>query len=49
MSLVQHGCVCLDGYVHDSMGAMVQPASGQCDVGPVCVPIELVSTYFNLP
>ena len=26
-----------------------QPASTQCGVGPVCVPIELLSTYFNLP
>ena len=26
-----------------------QPASTQCGVGPMCVPIELVSTYFNLP
>ena len=32
--------------------AIFQPtstASTQCDVGPVCVPIELLSTYFNLP
>ena len=28
---------------------LLQPASTQCGVGPVCVPIELLSTYFNLP
>ena len=28
---------------------LLQPASTQCDVGPACVPIELLSTYFNLP
>ena len=26
-----------------------QPASTQCGVVPVCVPLELLSTYFNLP
>ena len=26
-----------------------QHVSTQCDVGPVCFPIELLSTYFNLP
>ena len=26
-----------------------QPASTQCGVDPVCAPIELLSTYFNLP
>ena len=26
-----------------------QPVSMQCDVGAVCVPIDLLSTYFNLP
>ena len=28
---------------------LLQPASAQCGVGPVCVPVELLSTYFNLP
>ena len=28
---------------------LLQPALTQCDVGPVCVLIELLSTYFNLP
>ena len=27
----------------------LQPDSTQCGVGPVCVPIELLSTYCNLP
>ena len=27
----------------------LQLASTQCGVGPVCVHIELLSTYFNLP
>ena len=27
----------------------LQPALTQCDVGPMRVPIELLSTYFNLP
>ena len=27
----------------------LQPASTQCDIGPVCALIELLSTYFNLP
>ena len=28
---------------------VLQPASTQCDVDPVCVSIELLSTYFNMP
>ena len=28
---------------------LLQSASIQCDVGLVCVPTELLSTYFNLP
>ena len=34
---------------HGAIVNLLQPASTQCGVGPVCVPIELLSTYFNLP
>ena len=34
---------------HRAIGNLFQPASTQCGVGPVCVPIGLLSTYFNLP
>ena len=34
---------------HRAIVNLLQPASTQCGVGPVCVPIELLSTYFNLP
>ena len=34
---------------HRAIANLLQPASAQCDVGPVCVPIELLPTYFNLP
>ena len=34
---------------HRAIVNLLQPASTQCDVGPVCVRIELLSTYFNLP
>ena len=33
---------------HRAIVNLLQPASTQCGVGPVCVPIELLSTYFNL-
>ena len=45
-------CLCAgDGHVmsHGAIVNLLHPASSQCDVGPVCVPIELLSTYFNLP
>ena len=32
---------------HRAIVNLLQPASTQCDVGPVCVPIELLSTYSN--
>ena len=34
---------------HRATVNLLQLASTQCGVGPVCVPIELLSTYFNLP
>ena len=34
---------------HRAIVNLLQPASTLCDVGPACVPIELLSTYFNLP
>ena len=34
---------------HRATVNLLQPASTQCAVGPVCVPIEILSTYFNLP
>ena len=34
---------------HRAIVNLFQPASTQCGVGPVCVPMELLSTYFNLP
>ena len=34
---------------HRAIVNPLHPASTQCGVGPVCVPIELLSTYFNLP
>ena len=34
---------------HRAIVNLLQPALIQCGVGPVCVPIELLSTYFNLP
>ena len=34
---------------HRAIVDLLQPASTQCGVGPVCVPIQLLSTYFNLP
>ena len=34
---------------HRAIVNLLRPASTQCGVGPVCVPIELLSTYFNLP
>ena len=34
---------------HRAIVNLLQPASTQCDVGPMCVPIELLSTYFSLP
>ena len=34
---------------HGAIVNLLQPASTQCGVGPVCVPMELLSTYFNLP
>ena len=38
-------CVC----PHGAVIKLLQPASTQYGVGPVCVPMELLSTYFNLP
>ena len=51
--LIIHSCL----YIH-SVSLLIhqtvptshsEPASTRCGFGPVCVPIELLSTYFNLP
>ena len=34
---------------HIAIVNLLQPASTQCNVGPVCDLIELLSTHFNLP
>ena len=38
-------------YLHKTLSSvnLLQPATTQYDVSPVCVSIELFSTYFNLP
>ena len=41
-------CVCVL-YPHGGIVNLLPPASTQCSVGAMCVPIELLSAYFNLP
>ena len=44
-------CVCSRSSVclHSPTLNLLQNASIHCGVGPVCVPIGLFQTYFNLP
>ena len=50
LSLLTHLQVCWSSVCpHRAIVNLLQPPSTQCGVGPVCVPIELLSTYFNLP